>query len=215
MSGPVQRCAGPFLLQAPAKGIPDLRRIFGYDAEKRAGPELQMIARMLTLAGGLAGAAGLSQFPEFSQQYTQRLAGAVDELSRVVEDFDRSAAAEGLDRQAALDAMAGSGFVERRRVDMTRTIERKSRLEADLAALRGAGPFTRAYEAAHFDDMEIARRAAQDFKPAMPLTFEGISFAAVGLFVGWLAIATVLYVLRLLLWPVRRRRAPSRRGRTA
>ena len=99
---------------------------------------------------------------------------------------------------------------------MTRTIERKSRLEADLAALRGAGPFTRAYEAAHFDDMEIARRAAQDFKPAMPLTFEGISFAAVGLFVGWLAIATVLYVLRLLLWPVRRRRrAPSRRGRTA
>jgi hypothetical protein len=174
-----------------------------------------MIARMLTLAGGLAGAAGLSQFPEFSQQYTQRLAGAVDELSRVVEDFDRSAAAEGLDRQAALDAMTGSGFVERRRVDMTRTIERKSRLEADLAALRGAGPFTRAYEAAHFDDMEIARRAAQDFKPAMPLTFEGISFAAVGLFVGWLAIATVLYVLRLLLWPVRRRRAPARRGRTA
>ena len=36
--------------------------------------------RTLTLAGALAGAVSLSQFPEFSQQYLQRLSGAVDEL---------------------------------------------------------------------------------------------------------------------------------------
>jgi len=34
-----------------------------------------LLLRAVTFAGGLAGAVGLSQFPEFSQQYTQRLAG--------------------------------------------------------------------------------------------------------------------------------------------
>ena len=43
-----------------------------------------MILRTMALAAGLTGAATLSQFPEFSQQYTQRLGGAVDELSAIV-----------------------------------------------------------------------------------------------------------------------------------
>ena len=47
-----------------------------------------MITRTLVLAGGVAGAAILSQFPEYAQQYTQRLGGAVDALGQVVADFD-------------------------------------------------------------------------------------------------------------------------------
>lgn len=165
-----------------------------------------MIGRTLTLAGGLAGAAGLSQFPEYSQQYTQRLGGAVDELSRVVADFDASAAALGLNREAALDQMTGTEFVERRRADMTRTLARYERLTADLSALQSAGPFTRAYRIAHFDDTEIARRAAQSFKPAVPLTFEGLSFAAIGLVLGSLAIGLLRDLLGLITAPFRRRR---------
>ena len=65
-----------------------------------------MLVRAITLAGGLTGAAGLSQFPEFSQQYIQRLSGAVDELSRVVAEFDADAAALGLSRGEALDQLA-------------------------------------------------------------------------------------------------------------
>ena len=61
-----------------------------------------MIVRAITLAGGLAVGAGTSQFPEFSQQYAQRLGGAVDALSEVVADFDTSAVAEGLSRSEAL-----------------------------------------------------------------------------------------------------------------
>ncbi len=161
-----------------------------------------MLLRALILAGGLTGAAGLSQFPEYSQQYTQRLAGAVDELSRVVADFDASAAAEGLSRDAALAQMTGTDFVERRRADMTRTIARAERLSADLEALRAAGPFTRAAHATRFTDPEIASRAWQDFKPAMPLTFEGAVFAGVG-FLGGLGLLSGL--LALLRWPFRRR----------
>jgi len=39
--------------------------------------------RILATAGGIAGAVALSQFPEFSQQYVQRLSGATDELRAV------------------------------------------------------------------------------------------------------------------------------------
>lgn len=166
-----------------------------------------MIGKTLTLVGGLTGAIGLSQFPEYSQQYTQRLSGAVDELSRIVGDFDSSASAEGLTRDQALAAMTGSSFVERRRADMSRTITRYEQLSADLAALRSAGPFTRAYHIAHFDDTEIARRAAADFEPAVPLTFAGISFAAVGLVVGTLLVTLLRDLLGLLFRPFRRRAA--------
>ncbi len=161
-----------------------------------------MIVRALTLAGGLAGAAGLSQFPEFSQQYVQRLGGAVDELGRVVADFDASAQAEGLSREQALEQMVGTDFVERRRADMQRSFERYARLRADLGALQSAGPFTRAYQVHRFSDRDIAGRAAMAFKPAVPLNFEGAIFALVGLLAGFTMVKTLLAILR---WPLRRR----------
>lgn len=157
-----------------------------------------MILRAITLAGGLAGAAGLSQFPEYSQQYSQRLGGAVDELSRVVGDFDASARAVGLTRAAALEQMAGTAFLDRRRADMTRTFERHARLTSDLAALRGTGPFMRAYHAARLTDPEIAARAWGDYRPALPLTFAGAVFAGLGFLLGSGVGAAVARVLR---WP--------------
>ena len=163
-----------------------------------------MIARTLTLMGGLAGAAGLSQFPEFSQQYTQRLAGAVDELAIVTQDFDRSAEAEGMTRDEALRSLSGTGFADRRRADMTRTFARYEQLKADLDALRTAGPFTRATRIAHIDDGKIARQAARDYRPAAPLTFEGLTFGAVGLVLGSVAVLVLRDILSVLLWPFRR-----------
>ena len=59
-----------------------------------------MLLRAITLAGGLTAAAG------FSQQYIHRLSGAVDELSRVVAEFDTDAAALGLSRGEALRQLA-------------------------------------------------------------------------------------------------------------
>lgn len=170
-----------------------------------------MIVRALTLAGGLAGAAGLSQFPEFSQQYTQRLGGAVDELARVVEEFDRDAGAVGMSRQAALSDLSQSGaFGERRSQTITRTIARHRDLSADLGALRAAGPFTRASQIAHLSDPQIARAAWQDFKPAAPLTFEGAVFGGTGFLAGSLALSVLIGVLRL---PFRRRASRPMRVR--
>ncbi len=162
-----------------------------------------MIARALILAGGLFGGAVASQFPEFSQQYAQRLGGAVDALGEVVADFDASAAATGLSRSDALAQMQGTAFLERRRDDMERTFVRHARLSADLAVLQDAGPFMRAYHATRLTDGEVAQAALQSFQPGVPLTTAGGIFAAGG-FLGGLCAAWG--GLHLALVPLRRRR---------
>lgn len=161
-----------------------------------------MILRAITLAAGLTGAFGAAQFPAFSQQYLQRLGGAVDALEEVVADFDASAAAEGLSRAEALRQMQGAEFVERRRADMQRTFERHAILTADLEVLSGQGPFMRAYHAAHLTDVDVARRAWHAFQPALPLTLSAAIFAAVGFVMGMLICRGLLAALR---WPLRRR----------
>jgi len=165
-----------------------------------------MIVRALTLAGGLAGAAGLSQFPEFSQQYTQRLAGKVEELTRFVAEFDADAQAVGISREAALVDLDQSGAIGARRSQtMAATIARQERLSTALDNLRGADPFSRAIHANAFTDGEVARGTLDDFKPAMPLTFEGIVFAVAGFLAGSFIFGVILRILGMLFG--RRRKA--------
>jgi hypothetical protein len=162
-----------------------------------------MILRSIALAGGLFGAATTSQFPEYSQQYLQRLGGAVDALGQVVADFDASATASDLSRDEALAQMQGTAFLERRGADMARSITRHERLSDDLQTLQGQGPFMRAYNAARFTDAEIAQAAWQAYQPAIPVSFAGLTFAGVGFVLGGLAIGLIFGMLRA---PFRRRR---------
>ncbi len=162
-----------------------------------------MILRTIALAGGIAGATATSQFPEFSQQYMQRLGGAVDALGEVVADFDASASASDLSRDEALEQMQGTPFLERRGADMTRSIARFERLSDDLVVLEGHGPFMRAYNAARFTDTEIAQAAWDVYKPALPVSFVGVTFAGVGFVLGGFAVSLVLGLLRM---PFRRRK---------
>lgn len=167
-----------------------------------------MVLRALAMAGGLAGAGTLSQFPEFSTQYQQRLAGAVDALGVVVADFDRSAAADGLSRAAALAQMTGTPFLDRRRRDMERTFARFEDLSADLVQISTASPMERLAMPRRFLDREIASAAYTDFRPAVPLTPAGLVSAAVGFFAGMTLVA-VLLRLGALLIGVGRQRRPS------
>ena len=164
-----------------------------------------MILRALTFAAGVMGAAGASQFPEFSQQYLQRLGGAVDALAQVVADFDASAANAGLSRSAALEQMQGTAFLDSRRADMAATFTRYETLQNDLAALQGEGPFMRAYRVPHMSDREIAQAAWQVYQPAVPLNFAGIVFAGIGFVLGSVGLGLLVSLIK----------APFRRRQTA
>lgn len=157
-----------------------------------------MFARMFVMAGGIAGAASLSQFPEYSQQYLQRMSGKVEELARFVEDFDADARAVGISRnQALIDLAQGGAIGAERAQTMVSTIERHDDMAQALATLKSADPFTRAVHVTAFTDTELARGTLEDFEPAVPLTVHGLTFAAIGFFLGFTVLGAVIGVLRL------------------
>ena len=141
--------------------------------------------RVLSLITGLAGGVVLSQFPEFSQQNLQRLGGQAEALAKVVAAFDASAAQAGLSREQALGQIAGTGFLEAHQGDMRGVITRAEHAQADYALLRAAGPLERLALPQRFRDGETLAATWADFRPAVPVTPDGLICAAIGFLLGW------------------------------
>jgi hypothetical protein len=141
--------------------------------------------RLLALGAGLASGVTLSQFPEFSQQYLQRLGGQADSLAAVVAEFDASAQKAGLAREAALSELRGSTFLDLRQNDMRRVIARSERASADYALLKAAGPLERLALPHRFRDGQTLAATWADFRPAIPVTFDGLIAAGIGYALGW------------------------------
>jgi len=157
--------------------------------------------RVLALAGGLLGAAGLSQFPEFSQQYLQRLSGAVTELRIVVTGFDLTARAAGKTREEALAELDREGFIGDLGNSIAGNIARFERLEQDYDALKDASALGRLAQPWNLTDSKVVQGTWEDFRPALPLTVDGALCAGVGFLLGW---GLVSLLIGLLMWPVRR-----------
>lgn len=143
------------------------------------------MGKVVNILGGLGIGVCLSQFPEYSQQYVQRLGGAVEELNVVVADFDASATQTNKTRAQALSAMTGTEFLDRRQADMTRTIERQESLEQSYATLKDAGAFQRLGYIHKFADPKISQGAWADFQPAIPLSFESFMLLFGGYCAGY------------------------------
>lgn len=143
------------------------------------------MSRIVKMVGGVLCGCALSQFPEYSQQYVQRMGGALDELSTVVADFDTSAKASGYSRQEALNALSGSGFLDARQIDIKRTFKRFDKLSDDYTRLKDANAFIRFAYVARMRDIEIIKGTSKDFQPAVPVTFAGAGFVGIGYFAGY------------------------------
>ncbi|HVB88911.1 MAG TPA: DUF2937 family protein [Beijerinckiaceae bacterium] len=166
--------------------------------------------RRIAVALALLCAAAASQEPEFAQQYQQRLGGAIDALQRVLADFDQNGAQQGLTRQGEIarlkadsDPLAqGGGF------EIERIAARKKRLSAQLREMEESGPFGQAMALFGGFDPSVASRAAQNFKPALPMTTSGLVAAAIGFLLG-------LGLVHGAAWPIRRRHRLARERRLA
>lgn len=143
--------------------------------------------RLICLAGALIGALGISQVPEYTQQYAQRLGGAIDELSAIILRFDDDAAQSGLTREEGLERYRRStdGFLVDRGSSMQVIFERHQQLVAQREALRNASPVDRVSAMARYFDTDVGAATLEDYQPAMPVTVEGLTFAAVGLGIGY------------------------------
>jgi hypothetical protein len=168
-----------------------------------------MFARRFALVVAvLAGLIG-SQGPEFAQQYRQRLGGALEELNRIIAEFDAEARqqnlipAEGLSQlQRNTDPLA-----RERGEAMRETIERAKRLSELQQALTSAGPLTRLYVAAKDFDPLIAESTLDEYEPAAPLTLGALAAAGLAAFCGWTA-------THLIAWPIRRSRLRPMRSQS-
>ena len=162
-----------------------------------------MIVRTLTLVGALLGGAGMSQFPEYAQQYEQRLAGAVDEMRVVVQNFDNALDQLGQTREQAFAPGQVLSDREGKLLGNARTnIDRLAFLEKSLAKVQNASTFDQLVSAPRVLDQKVAARAYDDFKPAIPLTVEGIACAGLGFIAGWIIFGLLF---RFLAFPFRRK----------
>ena len=159
-----------------------------------------MLVRRLALAIGLLFAALCSQLPEFTQQYKQRLGGAIDEVSSVIARFDGEAGDQALSRDQGVARLKTNGDVlaQQRGSSIEDLVARKDRLERQRLSFSASGPLSQYAVLAEDFDPTIARQALADYDPALPVTVAGFVSAGIGLLVGWV-------LIHLLAAPVRRR----------
>ena len=166
-----------------------------------------MLARIFAVVVGLALGGTLSQGPEFVQQYTQRLGGRLDELSRFVRQFDEDASRFGLARVQALEEFQkpGSAFINRRGLDAQAMIARHERYVAHKAELEQARPFGRLVEFARDFEPDVVEATFTDFEPGIPVTTEGAVLGGGGFLAGLLLAGSLWGLVRA----PRRRRMPE------
>ncbi len=163
-----------------------------------------MIKRTLLLATAALSGVAFSQAPEFAQQYRQRLGGAVDELHRVVADFDRDAATAGMDRERAIASLLSDDtrLVQLRGASTAASVERYERLRAQQAAFEASGAFGRIEAVFATPDPELLDATWSVFEPAVPTTPAGAITAGA----GFLAVYLLAGFGRLATAPLRRRK---------
>jgi Protein of unknown function (DUF2937) len=143
-----------------------------------------MATKFMALAGGIMGATLLSQVPEFSQQYLQRLGGRVDELRLLVEQCDADAATTGRTCVEALPEMKGTEFLDARRRSTEDAVVRLASLEHDLQMLELSSPLERLWQPYRFADPATLQGTWEAYRPAVPMTTDGLMSSAVGFIVG-------------------------------
>jgi hypothetical protein len=142
-----------------------------------------LIFFVVSVVFGLA----FGQVPEFVQQYSQRLGGAVDELGRIVQHFDDDSRLSGYDRVSALRLMASDTvrLVRDQATRMEENIARLDRLREQQAALTTGGSFKRVGNFVMNVDRALAASTIEEYAPALPMTIDGLLFAIGGFIVGW------------------------------
>lgn len=110
------------------------------------------------IASSVLGAGALGQFPQYLAQYAQRVGGHVDEARYI----------------AQTEAMP-------------KLLERAETLEAGLERIMSAGSLEKLVAFARHAEWSIAKRAYEAFTPGMTFDSEGVTYAAIGAGVGYLA----------------------------
>ena len=154
-----------------------------------------LLDRVLCVAGAL----GLSQAPEFYQQYLQRLGGHLDEAISQLARFQAVAHESGITLGELIATMRAqaSAPVARLGAVIVETEARVKELRLASDALNGATLWERPWVFFRYVDTDIMAGTWTAFKPAVPVTLEGLVYAGAGM-----VLALAIY-RGAVAWPVR------------
>lgn len=160
-----------------------------------------MLGRIVNGVFAIAGAGGLSQFPEFYQQYTSVLFGRIKEAEIVLQDIAKQIEVEGDE-----SAKAALG----RLLDVRE--ESLERLWAHYETLNDAGPLQKVIALARDFDPTTAEVTWAQFSPGLPASPEGLAYAGVGMLIGLGLVAGGERAVKKVAGPGRKNKA-ARGGR--
>ena len=124
----------------------------------------------------------LSQAPEFSQQYKQRLGGGIEELGAVVEQFDTDAASQGLERAQAIETLKKSEeeLPRLRGQSMETAINRYESLVGQQQAMQSSDPVLQPFHLMRYPDPDLLNGTWDTYSPAVPLDTAGALWGGLG-----------------------------------
>jgi hypothetical protein len=139
----------------------------------------RLFDRILCVVGAIL----FSQFPEFMQQYLQRLEGHLDEARLAVDRFRDAASQSGmsLDQLVASSAKNPDPSMGKLGAVVHAAVTRVDDLAATDTALRGASIWSKPFVFFSHMDPGIARATLNIYQPALPTTMEGFIYAGIGI----------------------------------
>lgn len=139
-----------------------------------------------------AGAIAFAQFPQFVAQYIQRLGGHVDEAARNVSQYRATAESAGKSLDLFIRHLSNSPDIAIAKLaeKISTDVQRLEYLQRALKELESATVFNKLPLFIKNVDMEIAAKTLKNFTPGVPVTAEGIAYAAAGMIC-----AMILYFL--------------------
>lgn len=155
-----------------------------------------MFARILYSLGAVAGGAAFSQFPEYYAHYVQRLGGRIDQARARAAEIRIDAAAKGLSVEDYIETFLQSQPHSLEGERMAESIFELGRMEAAYEALRGAATLDRPFVFAEHFNAGLLEATLGDFAPALPLTPEGLAYAAAGALAGLMTCFGARRILR-------------------
>ncbi|GAB4356655.1 MAG: hypothetical protein Kow00114_07680 [Kiloniellaceae bacterium] len=147
-----------------------------------------MFARLIYSLGAIAGGTAFSQFPEYYAHYLQRLGGRIDQARLRAAEIREDAAEKGLSVEAYVETFLDSAPHSLEGGRMAESIFQLERMEAAYQALRAATPLQRPLAFAEHMNPGLVEATLGDFAPAVPITPEGLSYAAAGVLAGLIAV---------------------------
>ena len=155
------------------------------------------IKKAIYLTVAILGAVAMSQFPEFQQQYKQRMGGTLDELNRQVLALDGRAADAGLDRYDYIRRFLESpdAAVKSEGEHLSDMLGRQLRVRQAIDEMDNAKEVMLLITVLFHLDLPTAQATFDNYKPAIPITISGGFHALAGFVIGYLLVGLLFSLL--------------------